>query len=384
MQSGNNRLIDGWQIRVKEASYGWNERFRPVKKSNCYTSFKTFREENGQKDPYIYRERRSYKDVVLGYFRDGVGFEDRGEVSSQEAIAETKRMSFPREVRRERFDFAKILILVDNKEDISSYVNVKFNGELIKINVSVKDSSSAIVNDKRLEGMFDKEGKDEAARLYQGNVNSRVGEKLVSNHEANRDPNIGKANEVNAKGPYATLSATEQIGVSEDFEVVNNVGQVNKQKTLLEVEENSQDINFDIVVGEDFGNNMGLLEAHVVGDTDLGSYEGTIVPLSIGEPSLNRTLPSGRKGKKIGEVYNKGVASGTRGKGRRKFQKEMQNIIREDENLNVDCSDFSISDDDIAHRNTIIRKKVEATWDICTMLGVVFDKDKNQMIDIFQ
>ncbi|XVE78381.1 hypothetical protein DITRI_Ditri13aG0140400 [Diplodiscus trichospermus] len=323
VQNGNNRLIDGWQIQVKNASYGWNDHFRYVKKPNGYNRSKILGEEIGQKDLDIYRDRRSFKDVVLENLRDGVGSKDKVEVSP------------------ERFDFAKILILVDNKEEIPSYVNVKFNGELIKIKVSVEDNSSAMVEGERLGGMFVKE-------------------------EADLDPSIGKANEVNFKGPYVTLSAAEQIGVSEDFEVVNNVGQVNKLQSLFEVERNSQDINLDIVVGQNFGNNIVLMESQVVArlvvkDTNLGSCERTIVPLSIEKPGLNRTVPNSKKRKRIVEVYNKGIVLGTRRRGRRKIKKEMQYIIRENENLNVDCSNFSISNDDIVRRNIIIKKEVEAT-----------------------
>ncbi|XVE65737.1 hypothetical protein DITRI_Ditri08aG0023400 [Diplodiscus trichospermus] len=43
-----------------------------------------------------------------------------------------------------------------------------------------------------------------------------------------------------------------------------------------------------------------------------------------------------------------------------------------------------VENNDIAHRNSIIRREAAATWEISTVLGVVFDKDKNQMTDIFQ
>ncbi|XVE62292.1 hypothetical protein DITRI_Ditri06bG0106400 [Diplodiscus trichospermus] len=47
-------------------------------------------------------------------------------------------------------------------------------------------------------------------------------------------------------------------------------------------------------------------------------------------------------------------------------------------------ANFSISDDDIEFRNSIIRKVAEAIWEISSVLGVVFNKDKDQMIEVFQ
>ncbi|XVE80581.1 hypothetical protein DITRI_Ditri14bG0151000 [Diplodiscus trichospermus] len=62
----------------------------------------------------------------------------------------------------------------------------------------------------------------------------------------------------------------------------------------------------------------------------------------------------------------------------------MQNLIREEEKSIEECPNFLISDDDIAHRNSINWREAEAIWEISSVLGVVFDKDKNEMIDIFQ
>ncbi|XVE72809.1 hypothetical protein DITRI_Ditri11bG0068500 [Diplodiscus trichospermus] len=86
MQRGNNKLIDGWQIRVKKASYGWKDHFRSVKKPNGYSRSKILGKKIGQKDPDIYRERCSFKDMVLENLRDGVGSKDKGEVSPQKQL----------------------------------------------------------------------------------------------------------------------------------------------------------------------------------------------------------------------------------------------------------------------------------------------------------
>ncbi|XVE72653.1 hypothetical protein DITRI_Ditri11bG0055400 [Diplodiscus trichospermus] len=68
---------------------------------------------------------------------------------------------------------------------------------------------------------------------------------------------------------------------------------------------------------------------------------------------------------------------------REKNHQEISNLLKEDQEA-FGCLDFSFSDDDMAHRNSIIQKKAIATWEISSILGVVFYKDKNQMIEIFQ
>ncbi|XVE50526.1 hypothetical protein DITRI_Ditri01bG0169500 [Diplodiscus trichospermus] len=47
-------------------------------------------------------------------------------------------------------------------------------------------------------------------------------------------------------------------------------------------------------------------------------------------------------------------------------------------------AEFSILDDDIEFRNSIIYKEAVAIWKVSFVLGVVFDRDKDQMIEVFQ
>ncbi|XVE74488.1 hypothetical protein DITRI_Ditri12bG0020600 [Diplodiscus trichospermus] len=46
--------------------------------------------------------------------------------------------------------------------------------------------------------------------------------------------------------------------------------------------------------------------------------------------------------------------------------------------------DYSISDEDIKHRNSIILREAEEIWKISLALGVVFDKNKNELIEVFK
>ncbi|XVE51579.1 hypothetical protein DITRI_Ditri02bG0052800 [Diplodiscus trichospermus] len=72
IQYGNNRKIDGWIIRVKEAIYGWNE--RRLRKSDQIhdrgkNSAMTTKYGGGSRGPSGYR---SYSDVVVGKGDRGV------------------------------------------------------------------------------------------------------------------------------------------------------------------------------------------------------------------------------------------------------------------------------------------------------------------------
>ncbi|XVE80586.1 hypothetical protein DITRI_Ditri14bG0151500 [Diplodiscus trichospermus] len=89
------------------------------------------------------------------------------------------------------------------------------------------------------------------------------------------------------------------------------------------------------------------------------------------------------KKKRMGDIMSETPASALKARTRRKNNKDLEIFIREDQEPTAVSLDFSISDEDIDHRNSIIRRKAEAMWEVSSILGVVFDKDKEQMIAIF-
>ncbi|XVE71463.1 hypothetical protein DITRI_Ditri10aG0152700 [Diplodiscus trichospermus] len=46
-------------------------------------------------------------------------------------------------------------------------------------------------------------------------------------------------------------------------------------------------------------------------------------------------------------------------------------------------SQVSIYNEDIAHRNAIIMKEADETWEVNTSLGINFDRDRNAMMKLF-
>ena len=61
---GNNRRIDGCLIKVKKASYGWNERNTKVGSQESVS--KVSESQKSRKNPDACRDNRSYKDVLVG------------------------------------------------------------------------------------------------------------------------------------------------------------------------------------------------------------------------------------------------------------------------------------------------------------------------------
>ena len=70
-------------------------------------------------------------------------------------------------------------------------------------------------------------------------------------------------------------------------------------------------------------------------------------------------------------------------KRRKTIRKGVSQLVHGDKVLNEGVSDFSISDEDIEQRNKSILKEAEATWEVSSVLGLTFDKNKQQMVEVF-
>ena len=71
------------------------------------------------------------------------------------------------------------------------------------------------------------------------------------------------------------------------------------------------------------------------------------------------------------------------GRRKKKNKKSISELLYGDKASIVGTSDGSIADDDIEHRNSIIRKEAEATWEVSQMMGISFDCKKNNLIKVF-
>ena len=68
---------------------------------------------------------------------------------------------------------------------------------------------------------------------------------------------------------------------------------------------------------------------------------------------------------------------------RKKSKKRMAQLVYGDITSTTAISDDSIADDDIEHRNAIIRNEAEATWEVSQALGIYFDCEKDKLLDVF-
>ena len=62
IEYGNGRLVDGWSIKVKKATYGWGDRAKPVSKQQTNTS----KSNQVHGAPAALRDDRTYRDVLNG------------------------------------------------------------------------------------------------------------------------------------------------------------------------------------------------------------------------------------------------------------------------------------------------------------------------------
>ncbi|XVE64129.1 hypothetical protein DITRI_Ditri07aG0077200 [Diplodiscus trichospermus] len=70
-------------------------------------------------------------------------------------------------------------------------------------------------------------------------------------------------------------------------------------------------------------------------------------------------------------------------RGRREERQELSETIKIGQDVAFIDSDISMSDEEIENKNVIICTEAEATWDVSSILGIVFDKNRNQMIEVF-
>ncbi|XVE68742.1 hypothetical protein DITRI_Ditri09bG0093900 [Diplodiscus trichospermus] len=120
------------------------------------------------------------------------------------------------------------------------------------------------------------------------------------------------------------------------------------------------------------------------GKVDLELTTGIVGPLSICGPFNETSNSKVKRKKKVGDLYGKSSKSTPIVRGKRRAKQELLDAEKAGQEEYLDWSERSVSDEDIEHRNSILRKEAEATWEIGAMLGLVFDKNRSQMIEVFQ
>ena len=71
------------------------------------------------------------------------------------------------------------------------------------------------------------------------------------------------------------------------------------------------------------------------------------------------------------------------GRRRKKSKKRVAQLVYNDKEAVAATSNDSIADDDIEHRNSIIRNEAVATWEVSQSLGISFDCDKDRLLKVF-
>ncbi|XVE80580.1 hypothetical protein DITRI_Ditri14bG0150900 [Diplodiscus trichospermus] len=94
IHSGNNRLVDGWHLRVKKAIFGWKDRRKIEKKTIAHIDNSFSGGAKGLKGPSSYRDQRSYRDVVVENTRSWANMEGRHDALLPEGIVDIKK-DFP-------------------------------------------------------------------------------------------------------------------------------------------------------------------------------------------------------------------------------------------------------------------------------------------------
>ncbi|XVE74376.1 hypothetical protein DITRI_Ditri12bG0011800 [Diplodiscus trichospermus] len=110
---------------------------------------------------------------------------------------------------------------------------------------------------------------------------------------------------------------------------------------------------------------------------------GQEVPLPITRLSAKVAGSKSKKKKKLEAIYSKLLNGHCDTRGRRKSKQVLSKAIAVDNEQDFLSSDISISDDDIEHRNRILLQEAEATWEVSSVLGLVFDREKERMIEVF-
>ena len=76
-------------------------------------------------------------------------------------------------------------------------------------------------------------------------------------------------------------------------------------------------------------------------------------------------------------------AGKTIGRRKKKNKKYVAELVYGDKASVASSSEGSIADEEIEHRNSIIRKEAEATWEVSQIMGISFDCEKNKLLQVF-
>ena len=189
-----------------------------------------------------------------------------------------------------------------------------------------------------------------------------------------------------------SLASVLELVPSENLEVANTIEpKQNENGPLVEVLVDCLDVVPNVVPLE----NGLVLNEEYLGYGHVSELVGCSMPLDKTDDfsldDLTVSISSLKKAAKKKRYNNKGSIecdklkkTNSAVRRRRKLRKKIRETLDGEKDLPVSAFDMSISDINTDHRNALFSKKAEATWDVSSTLGLVFNKDNKQMVNIFR
>ena len=284
-------------------------------------------------------------------------------------------------MNRTRLDVARLFIRVGSSLNIPFSVSMMVGGSLHKILVEVEESMVVDVAEGASGGAI--EEMTALCSLEADNV--RLSLTPCGDLDAFAELDFGShlAYEFHYAdlGFCSTLSESEMIGgiahawafaplecLEMDSKGMCCEAANSNISNQLEYEPGLGPFNVELVFGsdkevcKDMDHIPCRLDAHCVSDKSEGSLCAVIKNSGMAGSS-KAVKPSGRR--------------------RKKSTKHVAQLVYGDKASTVVTSDDSIADDDIEHRNSIIRNEAEVTWEVSQSLGISFDCDKDRLLEVF-
>ena len=305
-------------------------------------------------------------------------------------------------LNRKRFDTARFLVLVENRCKIPSTVTVQVRGVSCRILVSVEDPESLADNSQYNSDDQSSDEEDDSP----GKVNflsnstvekSKINADWMSWIEVDIQARTASDTDCDVSRFSSKLSKEELAG--------GNLLLSEGEMCLITIESSRmEEPAIDRLVID------GYMIDHMKDKFDLGHRR---LPISNGPHVENEIMDNGphveneildngvtnglatpdfsdgsvgsrSKSKRFTGLLNKTKKQNLKMRKKRRNRKGLSELVYGEKDHDACNSELSIVDEDIEHRNAVILKEAETTWEVSSVLGLTFDRDKNHVIEVFK
>ena len=293
---------------------------------------------------------------------------------------------------RSRFDIARMLVRVKSSLNIPSTVSVNVRGSEFRILVAVEESDSVDISPACSKELRSDEEDETLRYSVHEAINVRAAENLpghpMSFQEQALVPRFLLEGEYSDIDYSSKLSENELSGghLSLAVHVWNNtlVGQkCRTSKEYVGLAENGPITGYcDESSGMGLSNRVmdhGLIEEVSDKLGDISGRPVEIYPIIEEDEVSNSSLVNQREGGTCSMPKKVELSVG-----RRRKYKGLSELGYDDIEAGEDVSVSSLSDSDIEHRNSVILNEAIATLEVCEELGLSFDCDNDQLIEVFK